>query len=250
MFGAATVGLSPATSSVIWRRWRYHYGNRGRLVERKPRRGYGRGIFAVTGPDSGRSGTVLTDGSGTATLTIVPTAITSSSGDTFRASINGGTIMSNTTTASCSSLKLTRHSLLSLYWLRIQVRLKQVVLSVLAAGGLFSVVVNAPPTANATVSVPAFDRGSTQALGVTATKVNQSASAVVELTVTDLSGHVTVFDPVFATITIPPFRSNHTKQLDFHHREVAQLRRHRSNGGESTPSERCSWCGFSGDQSQ
>jgi hypothetical protein len=219
--GAATVGLSPATSSVIC-------GAGATITETAVVLSNGNPVaatgvaFAVTGPDSGRSGTVLTDSSGTATLTIVPTAITSSSGDTFRASINGGTIMSNTTTASCSSPASPPFPTVTLLTTNSGPP-KQVVLSVQAAGGLFSVVVNTPPTANATVSIPAFDRGSTQPLGVTATKINQSASAVVELTVTDLSGHVTVFDPVFATITIPPFRSNHTKQLDFHHREVARF---------------------------
>jgi len=71
---------------------------------------------------------------------------------------------------------------------------------------LTSAVVNTPPTTNATVDIPAFDHGTTQAAGVTATKTNQSLRAVVELTATDLCGHVTVFDPVSATITIPAFK--------------------------------------------
>jgi len=72
-----------------------------------------------------------------------------------------------------------------------------------APAGLFSVVANTPPTTNATVAIPSFDDGTTLALGVTATKIDQSASSVIELTVTDLCGKTTVFDPIFATITIP-----------------------------------------------
>jgi hypothetical protein len=64
-------------------------------------------------------------------------------------------------------------------------------------------------------------------VGVTATKINQSASAVVELTVTDLCGKTTVFDPVFATITIPVlgFRSQlrHVERFDFDHWVVAHF---------------------------
>jgi hypothetical protein len=90
---------------------------------------------------------------------------------------------------------------------------------------MFSVVVNTPPTTNATVSIAPFDHGTTQALGVTATKINQSASAVVELTVTDLFGHTTVFDPVYATITIPASKSKSqdVKKLSFNHREKARF---------------------------
>jgi len=85
------------------------------------------------------------------------------------------------------------------------------------------VVANTPPTTNATVAIPSFDTGTTLALGVTATKINQSASAVVELTVTDLCGHTTVFDPVFATIAIRAPSSHHSEQFNFNHREVARF---------------------------
>jgi hypothetical protein len=89
------------------------------------------------------------------------------------------------------------------------------------------VFVNTPPTTNATVSILPFDSGTTQALGVTATKIDQSASAVIELTVIDLCGNTTVFDPVFATITIPGAgprsRSHHVAKFDFDHWEVASF---------------------------
>jgi Ice-binding-like len=218
--GASTVSLSPATSSVIC-------GAGASITETAVVFSSGNPVvgtpvlFTITGPDSGHSGTVSTDGSGTATLTIVPTSITSSSGDTFVASISGGTITSNTTIASCTAQGTPPFPSVTLLTTNPGPP-KQVILSVRALGGLFSVVVNTPPTTNATISIPAFDRGSTQALGVTATKINQAASAVVELTVTDLLGHMTVFDPVFATITIPAFKSNHARKFDFNHREKAR----------------------------
>ena len=84
-------------------------------------------------------------------------------------------------------------------------------------------VVNTPPTTNATVVIPSFDNGTTQVLGVTATKIDQSTSAVVELTVTDLLGNTTVFDPVFATITIPASKSHHAEGFNFNHRELARF---------------------------
>jgi hypothetical protein len=110
---------------------------------------------------------------------------------------------------------------------------KQVILSVQAPGGLFSVVVNTPPTTNATVVISPFDQGTTLAVGVTAIKINQSASAVVELTVTDQCGHTTVFDPVFATITILAVdfdsaagsnsKSHHAERFDFDHWEEVRF---------------------------
>jgi hypothetical protein len=90
------------------------------------------------------------------------------------------------------------------------------------------VAANTPPTTNATVDISAFGNGTTQAVGVTATKTDQSARAVVELTATDQCGHVTVFDPVSATITIPAAahsdsKSHHAEKFDFDHWEVARF---------------------------
>jgi hypothetical protein len=92
---------------------------------------------------------------------------------------------------------------------------------------LFSVVVNT--ATNATVVIPPFDTGTTQVLGVTATKLDQSARAVVGLTVTDVFGHTTFFDPVSATIIIPAAtahsgsKSHHAVKFDFDHWEVARF---------------------------
>jgi len=187
--------------------------------------------FTITGPDSAQSGTAITDASGSATFTI--TAPTSCLGqDSVVATINGGTVSSNTTLATfsgsssgsfCSTTSPPTVTVLT----QTPGPPKQVVFSVQAAGGLFSVVVNTPPTTNATVTFLSFDNGSTLALGVTATKVNQSASAVVELTVVDLCGHTTVFDPVFATITIPAVHFHSKVQtaasFDFDHWIVADF---------------------------
>ena len=93
---------------------------------------------------------------------------------------------------------------------------KQVLFSVQAAGGLKKVVVNTPPTSNVTVVVAPFVLGTTGLVNVTATKINQTQTSVVELTVTDQCGKTTVFDPVFATITIPTSKSK-TTDFDFKH---------------------------------
>jgi len=187
--------------------------------------------FTITGPDAAESGTATTDASGTATFSILAPA--SCSGvDSVVATINGGTISSNTTSVTfsgsssgsfCSTAPSPTVTVLSVT----PGPPKQVVFSVQAPGGLFSVVANTPPTTNATVDIPSFDSGTTLALGVTATKIDQSASAVVELTVTDLCGNTIVFDPIFATITIPVFgfrsQSHRAEKFDFDHWVVAHF---------------------------
>ncbi|MBM2840136.1 MAG: hypothetical protein HW412_664 [Bacteroidetes bacterium] len=54
---------------------------------------------------------------------------------------------------------------------------------------------------NVTVSIPAFTVGTTNAVVVTATKINQSLSSTIVLRVTDLCGNPIVCDPVFTTIS-------------------------------------------------
>jgi hypothetical protein len=190
--------------------------------------------FTITaGPDAGNTGTATTDASGTATFTFAaPFSLTSTAGDSIVATVNGGSVVSNTTFASCSgstsgAFCSTAPSPTVNVTAVTPGPPKQVVFSIQAPAGLFSVVANTPPTTNATVLIPQFDGGSTLALGVTATKIDQSASAVVELTVTDLCGKTTVFDPVFATITIPVvgLRSqlHHVAQFDFDHWVVAHF---------------------------
>lgn len=185
--------------------------------------------FTVTaGPDAGRSGSAFTNALGIATFTFTaPFSLTSLAGDTIVATINGGTVSSNTTFATCSGSPTGDFcatappptvDVLSV----ITGPPKQVIFSVLAPGGLFSLFVNT--ATNATVPIPSFDNGTTLAVGVTATKIKQSLSSVIGLTVIDLCGNTTVFDPVFATITIPASKSNHdAKEFNFKHREAARF---------------------------
>ncbi len=76
---------------------------------------------------------------------------------------------------------------------------KQLQITVQDTGsGLNSVV--ASTLVNATASIPAFSTGTTSALVVTATKIDQSIGAQVGLTVTDVAGNQTVCDPVLTTL--------------------------------------------------
>jgi hypothetical protein len=195
-------------------------------------------IFIVSGADSFTSLPVLTDAFGVATFVFTPSLITSSVGDTIVAStlINNLTITSNNTFVTCSgSVRgcLTEPPPTVAVVAVTTGSPKQVIFRITAPGGLFSVVVNTPPTTNATVPIPPFDFGTILAVGVTATKINQSLSAVVKLTVTDLCDHTTTFDPVFATITIPAAdsgyagdsdsKSHHANKLDFDQWVVARI---------------------------
>jgi hypothetical protein len=65
-------------------------------------------------------------------------------------------------------------------------------------GGLGSITVTT--SVNATVAVPAFTTGTTAPVVVTATKIDQSTSAEVALTVTDVAGNVTDCDPVITEL--------------------------------------------------
>jgi len=224
------IGLSPVTSSIVC-------ASAGSSIT-KTAFVFANGLpvanklvtFTITaGPDSGRIGTATTNASGIATFTFTaPFSLTSSAGDTIVATINGGSILSNTTAAICSgsasgSACLTTPSPTIAVNTQSAGPPKQVVFSVQAPGGLLSV--SATTATNATVAIPAFDSGSTLPMGVTATKIDQALRAVVGLTVVDLCGHTTVFDPVFATITIPASnsKSQNVKKFNFNHREKARF---------------------------
>ncbi len=75
---------------------------------------------------------------------------------------------------------------------------KQLQITVQDTGSGLGTVV-ATTAVNASVAVPAFTPGATSAVVATATKINQSLSAQVGLTVTDVAGNVTVCDPVLTT---------------------------------------------------
>ena len=226
-----TIVLSPANSSIVC-------GSSGSTTITKTAVALSNGVpvvgttvtFTITGPDASQSGTAITDASGTATFTITaPSGCSASDSVVATATINGGTVTSNTASATfsgpasgsfCSTAPSPTIGLVNV----VTGPPKQLVLSVQSPGGLRSVGVVSPPTTNATVAIPTFDNGTILAVGVTATKTDQSARAVVELLVIDLCGHITVFDPVSATITIPASKSRrHFEELNFNHREVARF---------------------------
>jgi len=232
-----TVVLSPVNSSIVC-------GSSGSTTITKTAVVLSNGVpvvgttvtFTITGPDAGQNGTAITDASGTATFTITaPSGCSASDSVVATATINGGTVTSNTANATfsgpasgsfCSTATSPTVTLATVA----PGPPKQVVFSVQSPGGLTSVVVDTPPTTNATVPNPTFDNGTTLAVGVTATKTDQSARAVVELTVIDLCGHTTVFDPVSATITIPASKSRPDAEAsNFNHREVARFDAEASN---------------------
>ena len=209
--GSPTIVLSPVNSAVICGSPSTTITKTAKVLANGVPVAAGTTVtFTITGPDSGQSATATTDASGTATLVITAPLITSSTGDSIVATSGSGT--SNTAFATCSGSVSGCSTTPSPTIALVSVSPgppKQIALSVQSPGGLTSAVVNTPPTTNATVDIPAFGNGTTQAVGVTATKTDQSARAVVELTATDLCGHVTVFDPVSATITIPAFKFRH-----------------------------------------
>jgi hypothetical protein len=225
--GSPTVVLSPVNSAVIC-------GSGSSIT--KTAKVFANGVpvaagttvtFTITGPDSGQTGTATTDSSGTATFVILAPAITSSAGDSIVATAGAGvsntgfaTCSGSTTGSFCSTAPSPTVALVSVA----QGPPKQIALTVQSPGGLTSVVTDTPPTTNATVAIPTFTNGTTQAVGVTATKINQALSAEVELTATDLCGHVTVFDPVSATITIPVSKIYHRdEESNLDHRELARF---------------------------
>jgi hypothetical protein len=78
---------------------------------------------------------------------------------------------------------------------------KQLIIKTQDTGsGLKSIVVNT--TTNAVTPPPVFAPGEKGEVDVTSTKINESQSSVVKLTVTDVAGNVTVCDPVLATVAI------------------------------------------------
>jgi Ice-binding-like len=163
------IGLSPVTSSIVC-------GSAGSFIT-KTAFVFSNGLpvanklvtFTITaGPDSGRTpGTATTNTSGIATFTFTgPFLLTSSAGDTIVATINGGSILSNTTVATCSgsasgsACSTTPFPTVTLAAVTTGPP-KQVVLSVQAPGGLFSVSVTTPrprmlrsPSQHSTVDRP------------------------------------------------------------------------------------------------
>lgn len=150
---------------------------------------------ATSGPNAGRTGTGVTDSNGHATFTYSSTLTGT---DTWVASFkdsSGTTHTSNpatkTWTASTGDTTPPSCSLAS----TIAGPPKQIQVMVQDTGsGLASVHVDT--SVNATTAVPAFTSGTTSAVLVTSTKVDQTKSSSLALTVTDVAGNVTRCDPM------------------------------------------------------
>lgn len=179
--------------------------------------------FTITaGPDTGRTEVGITNSAGIATVTFPGPFSSTCSPDTITASLTGNAgVVSNTSTVTfvplppgsttTSFCKKAAAPVVS--YVTLTGPPAEVVLSVLASGGLSTVKVT---TTNATSFVPPFDIGTTLTLtGITAIKTNQSESAEVTLTATDLCNHSTVFDPLVATITIPGSNSHAEEVVHF-----------------------------------
>jgi hypothetical protein len=154
----------------------------------------------ISGPNTGKTGTAVTDATGSASFTYSDTG--GAGTDTIQASFvddAGKTIVSNQasktwmngdkTPPSCSLLGV------------INGPPKAIQITTSDSGGLASIVVT--KSTNATTPVPAFTVGTTSPVVVTSTKVNQSASSTVALKVTDTAGNVTNCDPTLTTLTGP-----------------------------------------------
>jgi len=179
----------------------------------------------VSGPGLGTFGPVVTGGLGTASFSVPPLAL-GSAPDSIVARFTDAssqTWTSNTVAVSCVAPS---NPDVTAPFLGIVAMIagppKQVVFSAQDTGsGLASVVVNT--STNATVFIPPIANGTIDLVGITATKIDQSQSAVIKLTATDVAGNVTVFDPVFATLIIPAAGSQ-DGDLTFDHQKASHLR--------------------------
>jgi hypothetical protein len=181
--------------------------------------------FKITsGPGLGTYGPVATDAAGVASFSVPPLALLSGP-DSIMAQFTDAssvTWTSNTTTVSCVAPVTSDTTAPTVDVVAVVPGPpKQVVISVQDTGsGLASVVVT--NSTNATVFVPPFVNGTVDVLGVTATKLDESQPAIVGLTVTDVAGNVTMFDPVYATITIAASKSK-SQQIAFTHHQRTTL---------------------------
>jgi hypothetical protein len=165
----------------------------------------------ISGPDTGKTGTGVTNGSGVTTfnLTNSPAAT--------------GTDYINASFINASSLKETSGNV-SVTWTAgtadttpptcsltgtVAGPPKQILITVQDTGsGLSSIV--STEALNATMLIPNFTVGTTKAQVVTATKTNQAATSDVALKVTDVAGNVTSCDPVDMTLKDDGVRGEHT----------------------------------------
>jgi hypothetical protein len=158
-------------------------------------------FHVIAGPDTGATGTGVTNGAGQTTFTLknLPAA--------------GGTDFINASFVNSSGLTETSGNVTVLWKAAVDTTPpscalagtvagppKQILISVQDTGsGLASIVVDS--NTNDTISIPNFTIGSTANETVTATKLDQGLSATITLTATDVAGNVTTCDP--ADLTLP-----------------------------------------------
>ncbi len=157
--------------------------------------------FTVTsGPNAGKTGTAATNASGQATFTYSDTggAGTDSLVATFTDSAgavrssNAATKVWTPATADTTPPSCALTAVIAGPPKQIQITIQD------ADGGLQSIEVITSDNAN--TLVPPFAVGTTDPVVVTATKIDQSAGAAVDLKATDLAGNVTTCDPALVTV--------------------------------------------------
>lgn len=155
----------------------------------------------IAGPDSGKTGTGVTNGSGQTTFALVNSPAAAGT-DFINASFvntSGLTETSGNVTVTWNAAVDTTPPSCTLAG-TVAGPPKQIMISVQDTGsGLNTIVVDS--NTNDTISIPSFTVGTTAMQTVTATKLNQSLSATVTLTATDVAGNSTTCDP--ADLTVP-----------------------------------------------
>jgi hypothetical protein len=211
-----TIVLTPATSSSVCGSGAITTETATLLSNGLPLVGMSVTFKIISGPGFGTYGPVLTNASGTASFS-VPSLALLAPADSIIAQftdLTPTTWTSNTTTVSCVAPAV--HDItppIVTLLDTVSGPPKQIILSVRDTGsGLSSIIVTT--STNASVFIPPFVQGTTNVLGVTATKIDQSKAAIVALTVVDSQGNVTLYDPVFVTITIPK-ATLHSREVEF-----------------------------------
>jgi hypothetical protein len=157
--------------------------------------------FMVTaGPNSGKTGTAVTDASGNASFTYSDSggAGTDTTVATFT-DLSGRLHTSNTATEIWQSAGSDTTPPSCALAAVIAGPPKQLQITVQDSdGGLKSIA--ATTISNATVAIPAFTTGTTSPVVVTATKIDQATGATVTLEATDLAGNVNTCDPAMVTV--------------------------------------------------
>jgi hypothetical protein len=167
-------------------------------------------FHVIAGPDTGKTGTGVTNGSGQTTFTL-----TNSPAATGVDYINASFVNSSSLTETSGNVTVTWNAKTDttppscVLAGTVAGPPKQILISVQDGGsGLDKVTVVSH--ANDTVTVPTFTIGTTKAQTVTATKLNQSLTATVTLTATDVAGNSTTCDPDDVTVPDTGIKGEHT----------------------------------------